>query len=110
MQNQLEAILSDPASTPEEKAAAQAALHGQADPVALLEGELLQSVRKPDLKSVEYHDTQCFCATHKFSAPARELWDRWLFESPVGRKGVEKAAGYLREHDFEEWDGAAREW
>src|SRR6266851_3707417 len=104
----LQAILNDGASTPAEKAAAQAALDGQADPA--LEAELLQATRKQELASVPYHDMSAFCDAHCFSAPARELFERWLCTSALGRKGIERAAEYLRKHDFEEWDGAAREW
>lgn len=108
--SQLEAILNDSASTPEEKAAAQAALGAKADPLTDLEAALLQAVRKSDLASVPYHDIRTLYEAHGFSEPARELYERWLCASEVGLKGIERAAEYLRKHDFEAWDGAMREW
>ena len=106
----LRRIIDDPNRNAEDKNIACETLKRITDPVALLEAELLQSVRKPSLGGVEHYDLYLFCASHKFSEPAKALWDRWLFVSPIGRKGVEKAAEYLREHDFEQWNGAALQW
>jgi hypothetical protein len=106
----LQRIIDDPNRCAEDKNIASEALNRINDPVALLEAELIQSARKSDLASVEYHDIYSFCATHGFSVPAHELFDKWLFVSPVGREGIKKAADSLRQHDFEAWEGAAREW
>jgi hypothetical protein len=106
----LQRIIDDPNRSAEDKNIAREALNRINDPVAILEGELLQSIRKPSLGEVEHYDLYLFCASHKFSKAAKALWDRWLFVSPIGRKGVEKTAEYLREHDFEQWNGAALQW
>ena len=113
------AILNDPASTPEEKAAAQTALGGETDPVERLHAELLQTVAQPDLSSVSFFDVQRFCKDRSFgaspqiAAATRQLYDKWLetfFGSESGRPYLQQIAEHLREHDFGEWKYAADEW
>jgi hypothetical protein len=109
--DELQDILSNPAVSAHHKERVLQQIGERSDdPGTDLEAELLQAVRKTDLASVPYHDVRAFCDAHGFSVPARDLFERWLCTSDVGRKGIEKAAEYLRKHDFEEWDGAAREW
>jgi|ERR1700730_564424 len=115
----LEAILNDPASTAEEKAAAQAALEGETDPVERLHAELLQTLAKPDLSAVPFFDVQRFCKDHRFgaapqvAAATHQLYDRWLdahLRSETGRPYLEQIASHLLKHDFNEWRDAAAEW
>ena len=120
MQNKiLITILNDPASTAEERAAAQTALDGEADPVARLQTELLQTAGKPDLSAVAFFDVQRFCKDRSFGASpqiavaTRQLYDKWLeafFGSESGRPYLQHIGEHLREHDFGEWKYAAYEW
>jgi hypothetical protein len=110
----MEAILNDPASTQEEKTAAQAALHGQADPVVHLQAELLQTLAKPELVSVSYFDIHRFCSDRSWRLlPVRELYDRWFdafLASETGQAYLQEIASHLLKHDFSEWKFAADEW
>jgi hypothetical protein len=117
--DKLEAILNDPASTAEEKAAAQAALGQEADPVERLHAELLQAVAKLDLSGVSFFDVQRFCKDRSFgaspqiAAATRRLYDKWLdafLTSESGRQYLQEIASHLRTHDFHEWEFAADEW
>jgi hypothetical protein len=115
----LEAILNDPASTPEEKAAAQTALCGEADPAERLHAELLETVAKSDLSDVSFFDVQRFCKDRSFGAApqivaaARRLYDKWLetfLASENGQPYLQQIGEHLRNHDFGEWKYAADEW
>ena len=110
--DKLEQIINDPASTSEERAVARQEMGSNS--VAHLEAELLQIVAKPDLSAVDYLTLHRFCGERGWqSLPIRELYDHWLgayFKTENGQKNAARIAEYLRKHDFEEWDGAAREW
>src|SRR5258708_7478176 len=102
--SKLEQIINDPASTAEERAAAQSALGEEADPVERLQAELLQTVCKVNLSAVSFFDVQQFCKDRSFgaspqiAAATRQLYDQWLdafLASETGRPYLQEIASHL---------------
>jgi hypothetical protein len=111
--NELKDILNNPAVSAEHKQRVlQQIGEHSADPVTQLEAELLQTVHKPDLASVDYHGIHAFCSARRWQE-TRGLYERWLaahFTTESSRKDLARAAESLRSHDFEAWGGALEEW
>jgi hypothetical protein len=79
---QLEAILSDPASTPQEKTAAQAALDSQADPIPLHEQTawMLQQLGRERIEDLTEDDYERYCIAHlvRSSDPICKEFRYWI--------------------------------
>jgi hypothetical protein len=106
--NRLEQIISDPASTPEERELARQRLGS--DPIQL-EVELTAALGKP-LMAVEYLDIHTFCKERGWSK-SRAVFDRWLaghFKTEAGRLDLERIVNYLRQSDLEEWKSGMEAW
>jgi hypothetical protein len=105
----LEQILSDPHSTPEERAMAQSEL----GPAKAEEdvAELLRYAKTSALEDIPWEDVSRFCSERGWRK-TRDLYERWLhaFFNTEGRKDLERIAHYMRKCDLEQWDFAAREW
>jgi len=83
--SQLEAILNDPASTPAEKTAAQAALDGQADPVGVHDHArmMLAALNVERIADLNEETYERYCVAHfvKHSDPIVREFRYWLAPS-----------------------------
>jgi hypothetical protein len=108
----LEAVLTDPTRSARDKEIARTALDAtQAHATDSAVSELLLSVGKP-LVQVGYHEIHKFCSERGWRK-ARGVFDHWLdtyFKTENGRADAERIAGYLRQHDMDEWAYALELW
>jgi len=96
--NQLEAILNDAASTPAEKAAARAALDGQADPVSIHEQTswMLQQLGREQIEDLTEADYERHCVTH-FVKPSDPIVREFRFWIPPSTEFLSTIGMTLRE-------------
>jgi hypothetical protein len=105
-------VLRDPTRSEKDRDIARAALDAaHADRPDPTLSELLQVTGKP-LQQITYHEVHAFCSARGWPR-MRDLYDRWLdayWATERGRKDAERIAGYLRQHDLDEWGAGLRDW
>jgi hypothetical protein len=108
----LSQVLQDPTRSARDKEIALAALdvtHARATDAAV--SELLLSVGKP-LVQVGYHEIHTYCSERGWRK-TRGVFDQWLeayFKTESGHADADRIAGYLRQHDLDEWAYALEQW